>query len=264
MIDKVNILQQQSTESDLAKDKTQKIKEVASEFESLFILQMLKQMRSSVIKGGLVDDSKGEEIYRSMMDNELSRVIASGKGIGIKDMLLRQLTKDNVDSASSLLYKEKGKGIEIDTMATNPMVSQTRGPVSDYPERSDQRFRLPLEGRVTSEYGIRKDPITGDSGFHRGMDIAAQEGTPIYPSMKGLVVYSGEKSGYGNVVEVKHSNGYLSRYAHNSKNMVKKGDNVDTSDIIALVGKTGRATGAHLHFEMRVEGFAVNPVDLLT
>ncbi len=114
-------------------------------------------------------------------------------------------------------------------------------------------------GRLSSKYGIRKDPFNGRKRMHHGIDIAAQRGTNIYPLGRGVVIFSGRKSGYGNMVEILHGDAIISRYAHIKKSLVKKGQIVNKRDIIALVGNTGRSTGPHLHLEIAINGETVDP-----
>ena len=108
---------------------------------------------------------------------------------------------------------------------------------------------LPVNGRITSEVGVRHDPINGDLRMHNGVDIAIPEGTPVYPVAPGQVIYSGYQHGYGNMVIVRHADGMITVYAHHSRNLVKKGDLADMKTKIAMSGSTGRSTGPHLHFE---------------
>ncbi len=114
-------------------------------------------------------------------------------------------------------------------------------------------------GNLSSKYGIRKDPFNGRKRMHHGIDIAAQRGTNVYPLGKGKVIFSGRKSGYGNLVEILHGDHIVSRYAHLKKALVKKGEFVGKRDIIALVGNTGRSTGPHLHLEIAINGETINP-----
>lgn len=117
------------------------------------------------------------------------------------------------------------------------------------------------QGYVTSSYGMRT--TARGTHFHKGIDIAAPRGTAIYSVADGVVVRSGVMRGYGNIVEIKHSDTYSTRYAHNSQNMVKVGQKVTKGQTIALMGSTGRASGAHLHFEVLQENKAINPVAYL-
>ena len=113
--------------------------------------------------------------------------------------------------------------------------------------------------RMSSVFGYRIHPVTGKSQFHKGMDFAAPIGTPIYATGNGVVTFSGWGTGYGRYVEVDHGNGTVTRYAHTSANYVNVGDTVYANQQIAAVGNTGRSTGAHLHYEVRQNGQAINP-----
>ena len=115
-----------------------------------------------------------------------------------------------------------------------------------------------------SAFGWRIDPFTNGSALHTGMDFQAETGTPILAAAGGVVVASEYNSGYGNVVEVDHGNDLLTRYAHASSVFVKKGDLVKRGQKIATVGTTGRSTGAHLHFEVLVQGVPQDPQKFLT
>ena len=119
-------------------------------------------------------------------------------------------------------------------------------------------------GHISSRYGMRKDPFTGKRTMHRGIDIAARKGTSVYPVGKGKVVFSGRKSGFGNMVEIEHSRTVISRYSHLEKSLVKKGQIVKTTDVIGHVGSTGRSTGPHLHLEIAFNGETANPREFLS
>ncbi len=112
---------------------------------------------------------------------------------------------------------------------------------------------------LSSSYGYRSDPFTGAGAMHAGLDFPGPIGTPILAAAPGRVSFVGQKSGYGNVVEVDHGQGILTRYAHLSGFNAKVGDRVTAGQQIARMGSTGRSTGSHLHFEVRLNGVAVNP-----
>lgn len=114
-------------------------------------------------------------------------------------------------------------------------------------------------GYISSQFGRRIDPFTGRAASHYGIDFAAVTGTEVAAVGSGIVEYSGPRSGYGKMVEINHGNGYTTRYGHNSKLMVRVGERVTRGQAIAEVGASGRATGPHLHFEVRYNGKAVNP-----
>jgi murein DD-endopeptidase MepM/ murein hydrolase activator NlpD len=114
-------------------------------------------------------------------------------------------------------------------------------------------------GEITSGFGYRADPFTGGGAFHPGLDFRGAFGGPIHAAAEGVVSFVGQIRGYGNVVEVSHGNGLLTRYAHMSKTMAKVGQKVAAGDVIGAIGSTGRSTGPHLHFEVRKNGSVVNP-----
>jgi murein DD-endopeptidase MepM/ murein hydrolase activator NlpD len=117
----------------------------------------------------------------------------------------------------------------------------------------------PVGGFITSAVGMRIDPIDGKLRHHNGIDIAIPEGTPVMPVAPGVVVYSGQRPGYGYTVLVEHANGMLSLYGHNSHLEAIQGQSVDRDTVIALSGNTGRSTGPHLHFEAWQAGTNVTP-----
>jgi len=114
-------------------------------------------------------------------------------------------------------------------------------------------------GWLSSYFGIRTDPFTGRRVHHSGVDFAGKEGSNVIAVAAGVVIYAGRKSGYGNLVEINHGNGYFTRYGHNKKILVKVGDTVKKNTTLALMGSTGRSTGPHVHFEVLKNGRAVNP-----
>ena len=116
------------------------------------------------------------------------------------------------------------------------------------------------DGYIGSGFGVRTDPISGGVEHHLGIDFDAPAGTAIHSVADGVVTFVGQRSGYGNVVEIDHGNGYMTRYAHNRKNVVTVGERVHAGQVIAKVGETGRATGPHCHFEVWLHGRAVNPI----
>jgi len=122
----------------------------------------------------------------------------------------------------------------------------------------------PVNGWITSTMGYRQDPITGDSDFHPGLDIAGDRGEPVHVTAAGTVRESGYQTGYGNIVTVDHGFGLQTRYGHLLSYSVKPGDTVKRGDVIGRVGATGRATGYHLHYEVLANGRLLNPLQLLT
>jgi murein DD-endopeptidase MepM/ murein hydrolase activator NlpD len=117
---------------------------------------------------------------------------------------------------------------------------------------------------ITSSFGRRADPIVGGSQFHKGIDFEADVGDPVLAVADGVVSYSGVRSGYGNVIEIDHGNGYVTRYAHNSRLERRVGELIRAGQEIAKAGSTGRSTGAHVHFEVWENGQYVNPRKFLS
>ncbi|MBS0320847.1 MAG: M23 family metallopeptidase [Proteobacteria bacterium] len=118
-------------------------------------------------------------------------------------------------------------------------------------------------GWYSSNFGYRIDPFTGLQTFHEGVDFPAEVGTPVVATASGKVIFADTHPEYGKMVEIDHGNGLTTRYAHASKLLVKEGDLVVRGQAIALVGTTGRSTGPHLHYEVRLNGAAQNPVRFL-
>lgn len=139
-----------------------------------------------------------------------------------------------------------------------PVVRKVKVKPSHKQKATGGRLRWPVKGRLTSRFGRR------GSRMHDGIDVGAKEGTPIHAAASGVVVYSDHRlSGYGNLVIIRHGNNLFTAYGHNQRNLVKKGAKVKSGDVIARVGQTGRASGPHLHFEVRHGSTAVDPLAYL-
>ncbi|MGN6382935.1 M23 family metallopeptidase [Dyella sp. KULCS107] len=119
---------------------------------------------------------------------------------------------------------------------------------------------MPVQGYISSYFGGRPDPFSGHAARHTGIDIATPLGTPVHAVAEGMVTFAGIRSGYGDVIEIDHGNGYMTRYAHNSKLIAHPGQRVRVGDVIADAGSTGRSTGSHVHFEVWYKGRVVNPL----
>jgi murein DD-endopeptidase MepM/ murein hydrolase activator NlpD len=119
---------------------------------------------------------------------------------------------------------------------------------------------MPADGYISSYFGVRADPFDGMAARHTGLDIAVPYGSAVHTVAEGMVTYAGVRSGYGNVVEIDHGNGYMTRYAHNSKLLVHPGQHVRVGEVIADAGSSGRSTGSHVHFEVWYNGRVLNPL----
>jgi murein DD-endopeptidase MepM/ murein hydrolase activator NlpD len=122
----------------------------------------------------------------------------------------------------------------------------------------------PIEnGWISSYYGNRIDPFNGKQVFHRGLDFAGKSGSNVMTVADGIVSWKGKRNGYGEMIDIDHGNGYVTRYAHNKKVIVNKGERVTKGQTIALMGSTGRSTGPHVHFEVLRDGKSVNPYNFV-
>lgn len=115
------------------------------------------------------------------------------------------------------------------------------------------------KGWISSHYGQRTDPFSGKQAMHNGLDFAGKEGSSVLAAAAGVVTWSGSKTGYGQLLEISHDDGFVTRYAHNKENLVEAGDLVRKGDTIALMGSSGRSTGAHVHYEVYKHGRSVDP-----
>jgi murein DD-endopeptidase MepM/ murein hydrolase activator NlpD len=218
-------------------DKDEQLKKACKEFESVFTYEMLKSMRRTVEKCDLFHGGQGEEIYESMLDQELSKKMAGLGPQSLANLLYRKFHREEVGQSS----------------AEDASLNNLR----------DRRSTVPLQplsvGEVSSPFGWRKDPISGEEQFHQGVDLAAPAGTPVRAPEEGKVIMSDYQEGYGNFVLLDHGAGLTTLYAHNRENKVKEGDWVRKGGILATVGSTGRSTGPHLHFEVRRKGIRQDP-----
>jgi murein DD-endopeptidase MepM/ murein hydrolase activator NlpD len=121
----------------------------------------------------------------------------------------------------------------------------------------------PAKGWLTSKFGYRLSPFTGRPAMHAGLDVAASPGSPVYAPADGVVSFVGYDEGYGKLISIDHGYGVNTRFGHNSQIYVQVGQRVSRWDVIGAVGSTGRSTGPHLHYEVRINGTAVNPANFI-
>jgi murein DD-endopeptidase MepM/ murein hydrolase activator NlpD len=202
---------------------------VAQEFESMLMLQMLKEMRKA---GSWADEDEkdgaggyGAQTMFETIDMELAGHLTRAQGLGLGKQLLQALEKMHPEGK-----KDAPSSIEIPT------------------------------GKVTSGFGWRADPFHGAAKFHRGIDIRAAYGQDVPTAASGRVVSAGTEGGYGQSVVIEHAGGIRTRYAHLSTTLVAPGDEVREGQVVGRAGHSGRATGTHLHFEvMTASGKPLNP-----
>ncbi len=161
-----------------------------------------------------------------------------------------------VEAMQSLDTQLNSREAQLDVLESVLMNQQLKDRV--YPQG-----RPVNSGWISSYFGRRTDPFTGKPANHTGIDFAGKLGAEIVAVADGVVTWSGDRFGYGIMVEINHGNGYATRYAHNSENLVQVGDEVKKGQKVALMGRTGRATGPNLHFEVLRNGRRVNPVNFI-
>jgi murein DD-endopeptidase MepM/ murein hydrolase activator NlpD len=174
------------------------------------------------------------------VDEDLT--IAEGEG-QLPDLLA------NIDVMAATLDNQEQQLAALEGLMLNRKLNERVSP-SGRPVKS---------GWISSYFGRRTDPINGKSATHRGLDFAGKYGNEVIAVGDGVVSWSGDRYGFGNMVEIKHGNGYVTRYGHNQANLVAVGDQVKQGQTIALMGSTGRSTGPHVHFEVWRNGQAVDP-----
>jgi peptidoglycan hydrolase FlgJ len=283
------------TDTTVKQQRNKELKKACQEFESVLTYEMLKSMRNTVDKCDLLSGGQGEEIYESMLDQELAKRMSSSGSNSLSELLYQQLSRldsttqagqaadaeTSADAGTSTASRTSAvsgvdhilksravsstdKVVEVksnsETVASSDDKVQTE---SDTASAADDQPDWPLKSAISSKFGVRKDPFTAENKFHSGIDIAAATGTEVKAAMSGKVIMSGNMEGYGNVVAVDHGQGVVTIYGHNETNLVKVGDTVEKGSTIAKVGSTGRSTGPHLHFEVRKDGTKIDPVKFL-
>ena len=245
-----------------ANDDRQKLLRIAQEFESMLLLQVLRDMRRA---GRWDDEEEGEhsglgaETLFETVDVELASHLSRAQGLGLSTQLLAAF--DHMQSGSPA-----GEAIGHMRLQPDPAVVAPASPALpasfEAPSTVAPETVLPsigtadtpevpaVDGRVTSHFGWRRDPFTGHARFHRGVDLAAAYGQEVQAARAGRVVFSGEQGGYGNTVVVEHQDGTKSRYAHLSAILVNNGALVGAGEAVGRAGHSGRATGTHVHFEI--------------
>ncbi len=237
--------------------------EAAKQFEALLLGELMKAMRATASFGEEEGDAFARGTYGEMFDQAL--VESSAGGLGIAQLFERQTSGGATTATTHVAaphrvsaYRESASAIEPFGHAHGP--KDRDGLTTSFEGGVPTPGLWPVDGGVQSSgYGFRTHPIHGDKRFHSGLDIAAPEGREIRAVQRGTVTYAQRHPGYGNMVEITHPDGIVTRYAHASRLHVRVGDVVDTGEAIADVGSTGQSTGPHLHFEVRDGSRRLNP-----
>jgi murein DD-endopeptidase MepM/ murein hydrolase activator NlpD len=246
-----------------------KVQQLAQEFEAMLMLQMVRQMRQSLLDESEEPEGFGGSTMRDTFDTEFSRYLAQSGGIGLGGFMTRALDA----RASQAVPGDAAVGSDVPGSAARAIAQAPIGAlavaspaaaaftIGRSTDNTDApaSVELPLTGGVTSSFGWRADPLTGESRFHRGVDLRAAYGAEVPAAAPGTVVFAGERGTYGNLVVVRHDGGVETRYAHLSATAVGAGEQVEAGTPIGRVGSTGRSAAPHLHFEVLVNGERVDP-----
>lgn len=209
-------------------------KKAADQLEAFFIRRMLAEMRKSVGSSMLSGGYSGK-MFQDMLDEAMADQISESGGLGISSLMAADLE------------------------GPPPAAQTARLTVGAYAPAGNDLRHVPVQGRLSSDFGKRVHPVTGAHSFHEGLDVAAATGTEVGVAGAGVVVRAEKAGNYGNIVVVDHGGGLETRYAHLDEIGVQVGQQMAPGEVVGTVGATGRVTGAHLHFEVRRGGKAIDP-----
>lgn len=211
--------------------------------------------RLSILQGNVLRlDALGSRLS-SMAGLDMEFGVDNPPGMGGPEPTLAQEALTSGDFLSALADLERAVQDKSDKLSALESMMMDRS----LKEQTEPEGTPVSELWLSSGFGFRTDPITGMREFHSGADFAGAAGSPITAVAAGIVTWSGPRFGYGNMVEISHGNGVLTRYGHNSRNLVQIGDKVEKGEIVALMGSSGRTTGTHVHFEVVRNGEFMNP-----
>jgi murein DD-endopeptidase MepM/ murein hydrolase activator NlpD len=197
-------------------------------------------------------------------DQEVARSLVAKGGLGIAEQIVGQIERQQQarEKAASSATGAAASGTVTRATGAAGASAGVSGPA---PAITTSGSIPPVAGEISSPFGVRHDPFTGEERFHAGVDVAAPRGAEIHAVADGEVVFSGwRRGGGGRVVEVRHADGLVTSYAHTERTLVRAGQHVVAGEAIATVGSSGRASGPHLHFAASRDGQAVDPSAFLT
>ena len=275
--------QSSSAETAKAPDaQREQLKRIAAEFESMLLVQVLKDMR----KAGSWDeegggDTLGAESLFETLDVELASHLARVKGMGLGTQLEEAFDRLHPSTSGTSVLpvqtaETRSPGVVAGQAAASPRLRESAnangggnplgsalkavGEAAVAGPKAVAGLVRPVAGAVTSAFGWRNHPITGQQKFHQGVDLRAAYGQDVHAAAAGRVVFSGEQGGYGTTVVIQHQDGTKTRYAHLSARLVEKGEQIGAGEPLGRAGRSGRATGTHLHFEViAADGRRIQP-----
>jgi len=225
----------------------------------------------------LIETTQESQNYADRVDDLLTQNSSQTATFDSEKEVLVNQTLAEFNERNQLIeniMKSLGVKIQKHTPTANsggPYLPTSQSLPADLLLRTDKNLNMllytplgrPLAGAISSPFGNRDDPFTGENAFHTGVDIKARRGEPIKATATGTVVEASYNGDYGHLVEIKNGNGFTSRFAHLQSYKVKVGDKVKRGQLIGLVGNSGRSTGAHLHYELCLNGKPINPAPFM-
>lgn len=226
-------------------------------FDNIYMVKQIVENDKNILKN--LDDNK-IKLEENTKEVEAKKEETNNLKLSLEEDNKRlNEKKSEIEELKKKLEKEEDDlEKEIEKLSAQVMLSD--GEIAII---SSGSWPVPSSTRITSPYGYRIHPIFNTRKMHTGIDIAAPTGTPMVAIDNGTVIFSGTKGGYGNTVMIKHDDGKVTLYGHNSQNIVSNGQRVSKGQIVAKMGSTGNSTGPHLHFEVRINGKHVNPMSYI-
>jgi murein DD-endopeptidase MepM/ murein hydrolase activator NlpD len=215
-------------------------------------------------------DTQRASVEQQRHDADAARAAAADEKAKLDDLAAAEArARDSAEGALQMENAALGDAIAQHEAAAaayaeeSARVAAIAQAAADVPALGDGTFIRPVAGQITSGYGYRTDPVTGARAFHAGIDFGPPCGTPIKAAGTGAVLTAGPNGGYGNMTLINHGDGLSTLYGHQSSIIVSAGQSVTQGQVIGYVGSTGKSTGCHLHFEVRVRGNPVDPTGYL-
>jgi len=242
-----------------------KLRDLKNNYNHLTTTLVELQTRLETVSGQVGEIEEKDQAIRTYaglpkIDSDVRKVGIGGMKVAA-NTALDHLVPD-VETRISEMEMDIGeisRRVKLELSSYNNMVDKVKGQVDKLKYRPSIR---PVKGGyLGSSFGYREDPFTSKVRFHYGQDFAVNYGTNIYSPAEGIINFSGNQGGYGKVIKIKHDNGFKTIYAHLSKILVKRGQNVKRGDLIGKSGNTGRSVGPHLHYEVHQFGNPQNPLD---
>lgn len=238
-------------------------REVAREFEAMLLAQMIAAMRKTVPESGLLGASAHRQVFDGVFDLELARVLGGDNGLGLADVLTRQLGLETREPAAPGRDLPSGAERFPATAQAQRLLTPVDPHRRLFSEPSGDALALPVAGRISSGFGPRIHPMTGREHFHGGIDVEAPRGSAVASPRAGEVIEVGSGASAGRFVRVRSDDGTVATYAHLDAVRVRAGDRVAPGALLGTVGMTGRATGPHLHLAVHRDGTAIDPTHWL-